>query len=183
MDPSGVLARSRQCSRPGCAAPAGATFTYQYARSQVWLDEQHALAGTPRVDLFSANPPIDRGPTLAPTITKQGPTGSWVFKIPSGAQLGALVALHGTQKPLAWRLSPHAGKGDTWPNVTKDLFGELDRGTRATSQVLDAGDRHEGSEVGGEGGIRTHVPLTGQDAFEAPPLRPLRYLSARTVAG
>ncbi len=33
-------------------------------------------------------------------------------------------------------------------------------------------------EIGGEGGIRTHVPLTGQDAFEAPPLRPLRYLSA-----
>ncbi len=31
---------------------------------------------------------------------------------------------------------------------------------------------------GGEGGIRTPVPLTGQDAFEAPPLRPLRYLSA-----
>ena len=30
---------------------------------------------------------------------------------------------------------------------------------------------------GGESGIRTHVPLTGQDAFEAPPLRPLRYLS------
>src|SRR5262245_21469119 len=31
--------------------------------------------------------------------------------------------------------------------------------------------------VGGEGGIRTHVPRKGQDAFEAPPLRPLRYLS------
>src|SRR5215203_3030689 len=30
---------------------------------------------------------------------------------------------------------------------------------------------------GGEGGIRTPVPLTRQDAFEAPPLRPLRYLS------
>ena len=30
---------------------------------------------------------------------------------------------------------------------------------------------------GGEGGIRTHVPVTRQDAFEAPPLRPLRYLS------
>src|SRR4029077_8760841 len=27
--------------------------------------------------------------------------------------------------------------------------------------------------VGGEGGIRTHVPVTRQDAFEAPPLRPL----------
>src|SRR5262245_37064534 len=32
-------------------------------------------------------------------------------------------------------------------------------------------------EIGGEGGIRTHVPVTRQDAFEAPPLRPLRYLS------
>ena len=31
---------------------------------------------------------------------------------------------------------------------------------------------------GGEGGIRTHVPVSRQDAFEAPPLRPLRYLSA-----
>ena len=38
--------------------------------------------------------------------------------------------------------------------------------------------RAEGEEVGGEGGIRTHVPVTRQDAFEAPPLRPLRYLSA-----
>src|SRR5918994_4875969 len=36
---------------------------------------------------------------------------------------------------------------------------------------------NERTEFGGEGGIRTHVPLTRQDAFEAPPLRPLRYLS------
>ena len=35
---------------------------------------------------------------------------------------------------------------------------------------------------GGEGGIRTHVPVTRQDAFEAPPLRPLRYLSGRVMA-
>ena len=34
-------------------------------------------------------------------------------------------------------------------------------------------------KYGGEGGIRTHVPVTRQDAFEAPPLRPLRYLSGR----
>src|SRR5438094_5733574 len=34
-----------------------------------------------------------------------------------------------------------------------------------------------GLKIGGEGGIRTHVPVTRQDAFEAPPLRPLRYLS------
>ena len=36
---------------------------------------------------------------------------------------------------------------------------------------------------GGEGGIRTHVPVTRQDAFEAPPLRPLRYLSQVVRAG
>ena len=36
---------------------------------------------------------------------------------------------------------------------------------------------------GGEGGIRTHVPVTRQDAFEAPPLRPLRYLSGRVRRG
>ena len=29
----------RQCSRPGCAEHATATFTYQYARSVVWLDD------------------------------------------------------------------------------------------------------------------------------------------------
>src|SRR3954469_4583439 len=34
---------------------------------------------------------------------------------------------------------------------------------------------------GGEGGIRTHVPVTRQHAFEARPLRPLRYLSARVL--
>ena len=33
--------------------------------------------------------------------------------------------------------------------------------------------------IGGEGGIRTHVPVARQDAFEAPQLRPLRYLSGR----
>jgi hypothetical protein len=35
---------------------------------------------------------------------------------------------------------------------------------------------------GGEGGIRTPVPVTRQDAFEAPPLRPLRYLSGSVCA-
>ncbi len=37
--------------------------------------------------------------------------------------------------------------------------------------------------IGGEGGIRTHVPVTRQAAFEAAPLRPLRYLSALTGSG
>ena len=43
--------------------------------------------------------------------------------------------------------------------------------SRVTTDILTS------RKVGGEGGIRTHVPLTRQDAFEAPPLRPLRYLS------
>jgi hypothetical protein len=30
---------SRQCSRTGCSARAAFTLTYDYARSQVWLDE------------------------------------------------------------------------------------------------------------------------------------------------
>ncbi|MET0145964.1 MAG: DUF3499 family protein [Ilumatobacteraceae bacterium] len=29
----------RQCSRPGCAERATVTLTYEYGRSQVWLDE------------------------------------------------------------------------------------------------------------------------------------------------
>ncbi len=29
----------RQCSRPGCAAPATVTLSYQYARAVVWLDD------------------------------------------------------------------------------------------------------------------------------------------------
>src|SRR5438477_4648367 len=64
-------------------------------------------------------------------------------------------------------------------------------GQPSTTRVTRPANRsREGSErlakVGGEGGIRTHVPLTGQDAFEAPPLRPLRYLSGsvcRAAAG
>ena len=29
----------RQCSRTGCASPAVVTLTYEYGRSQVWIDE------------------------------------------------------------------------------------------------------------------------------------------------
>ena len=43
--------------------------------------------------------------------------------------------------------------------------------------------RRRRAKVGGEGGIRTPVPVTRQDAFEAPPLRPLRYLSIITTLG
>src|SRR5688500_5939825 len=51
-------------------------------------------------------------------------------------------------------------------------------GTRAGRSLKSTrSDQTRLGEFGGEGGIRTHVPLTGQDAFEAPPLRPLRYLS------
>jgi hypothetical protein len=30
---------TRQCSRPDCAEPAVVTLTYEYGRSQVWLDD------------------------------------------------------------------------------------------------------------------------------------------------
>ena len=52
--------------------------------------------------------------------------------------------------------------------------GELQRPRESASAP--ATERRD--EGGGEGGIRTHVPVTRQDAFEAPPLRPLRYLSS-----
>ena len=29
----------RQCSRTACAAPAAVTLTYEYGRSQVWIDD------------------------------------------------------------------------------------------------------------------------------------------------
>ena len=37
------------------------------------------------------------------------------------------------------------------------------------------------AQGGGEGGIRTHVGVAPQPAFEAGPLRPLRYLSLPEV--
>ena len=33
------MTATRQCSRTGCAEPAAVTFTYQYSRSVVWLDD------------------------------------------------------------------------------------------------------------------------------------------------
>jgi hypothetical protein len=33
-----VCHMARQCTRQGCVHPATVTLTYQYARSQVWLD-------------------------------------------------------------------------------------------------------------------------------------------------
>ena len=34
-----VITMLRQCSRTGCAARADSTFTYQYGRALVWLDD------------------------------------------------------------------------------------------------------------------------------------------------
>src|SRR5262245_60367835 len=48
---------------------------------------------------------------------------------------------------------------------------------RETMTLKEKGPLDAGLGYGGEGGIRTPVPVTRQDAFEAPPLRPLRYLS------
>jgi hypothetical protein len=37
--PFGTRDLTRHCSRPGCAELATVTLTYQYGRSQVWLDD------------------------------------------------------------------------------------------------------------------------------------------------
>src|SRR5262247_2923015 len=52
---------------------------------------------------------------------------------------------------------------------------------RETMTLKEKGPLDAGLGYGGEGGIRTPVPVTRQDAFEAPPLRPLRYLSVSGV--
>ena len=62
----------------------------------------------------------------------------------------------------------------------RDGFLDVDKGNHAASGSSLAYAR---TKFGGEGGIRTHVPVSRQDAFEAPPLRPLRYLSAYVVGG
>ena len=56
-----------------------------------------------------------------------------------------------------------------------DLSGQSDTEWHAKSRNY----RILLTECGGEGGIRTHVPVTRQHAFEARPLRPLRYLSGQ----
>src|SRR5438105_1341509 len=62
-------------------------------------------------------------------------------------------------------------------------FGALTPGQSRRSSRRGNSKRARAKADGGEGGIRTHVPLTRQIAFEAIPVRPLRYLSARAVVG
>ena len=57
------------------------------------------------------------------------------------------------------------------------------RTTRWPASRSQRAKRADLAKAGGEGGIRTHVPVTRQDAFEAPPLRPLRYLSVLSARG
>ena len=76
----------------------------------------------------------------------------------------------------------------TEPKVREWPFDSL-RSLRAFSVLVACHERTCGSSKaaagesnGGEGGIRTHVPVTRQHAFEARPLRPLRYLSVEGIA-
>jgi len=45
----------RSCSRPGCAAQAAATFSYDYASSTVWLDDLAPEAHPATYDLCAAH--------------------------------------------------------------------------------------------------------------------------------
>ena len=48
-------ASRRQCSRPACAEPAAVTLTYEYGRSQVWIDELTAERDPHGYDLCAAH--------------------------------------------------------------------------------------------------------------------------------
>ena len=50
-----MLDPSRQCSRTACSAPAAFTLTYEYGRSQVWLDELSAERDPHGYDLCAAH--------------------------------------------------------------------------------------------------------------------------------
>ena len=79
-----------------------------------------------------------------------------------------------------------APKEPTWPAKslkTKDRRADervLDHPTWPSADCSSMQILDNERLIGGEGGIRTHVPVTRQDAFEAPPLRPLRYLSVES---
>ena len=70
------------------------------------------------------------------------------------------------------------------PGVHQSVSRFSDSPARFGFSHLGVPARHEeplvaASRRGGEGGIRTHVGVAPQPAFEAGPLRPLRYLSRR----
>lgn len=83
----------RSCSRPGCAAPAGATFSYEYASSTVWLEDLTPEAHPSTYDLCAAHadrlaPP--RGWQLADH--RGGPRVRHQPGQPVGAGLGAIAS-------------------------------------------------------------------------------------------
>lgn len=49
------MQRSRLCARPGCGAPAAATFSYRYATRTVWLDDLSPAPGPAGHDLCAAH--------------------------------------------------------------------------------------------------------------------------------
>lgn len=69
----------RQCSRPGCAQPATATFAYDYQACTVWLDDLAEQAHPATYDLCASHarrfvPPrgwqlVERRAATAPTLT------------------------------------------------------------------------------------------------------------------
>ncbi len=112
--------------------------------------------------------------------------------MPQSASPGVLAALDEGVKP-PWTLvgvRPVRRRKDRWKAAPLHRKGNV--GTRTCRSSLCLIARTVVPEArafsslwatndfivnGGEGGIRTPVPVTRQDAFEAPPLRPLRYLS------
>ena len=85
-----------------------------------------------------------------------------------GVLLQPLGHLSSRQQPLCIPASSES----TWVTTGCPLEADL-RGPHSQPSTRVIG-------LGGEGGIRTHVGVAPQPAFEAGPLRPLRYLSVAT---
>ena len=83
-----------------------------------------------------------------------------------------------TERALREGVSRLSGRGARERRGLSEEIEDKSSKVKSPCRVSCSTARYE-VRVGGEGGIRTHVPVTRQDAFEAPPLRPLRYLSGR----
>jgi hypothetical protein len=98
-----------------------------------------------------------------------------------------LLIVRPSRKPTGWRRGRDSNPGWSFPHtrspgVLLQPLGHLS----ACQQEIRHGRYHAldrrwrpswAPTCGGEGGIRTHVGVAPQPAFEAGPLRPLRYLS------
>ena len=108
-----------------------------------------------------------------------------IFFVPSYVSTSSMGArLHRLYYANQWtRESDLQARLEAPPRATKRLTAGCCRRLDGGCATCSRWSWSLGNLIGGEGGIRTPVPVTRQDAFEAPPLRPLRYLSVINTSG